>query len=47
MTNYQVTIGYKACISVNIKANNEADAKRIAVEMMSNQKDKMFKKDGF
>jgi len=31
-TNYQVTIGYKAVVSVNVKASNEDEAKKIALE---------------
>jgi len=31
-TNYQLTIGYKAVICVNIKAENEEQAKKLALE---------------
>lgn len=44
---YQVTIGYKAVICVTVKADSESDAREIAVATMANQRDKMFKKQGF
>lgn len=44
MTNYQITIGYKAVITVDVKAENEKDAKEIALADFSNAKDKMFKR---
>ena len=47
MINYQVTIGYKACISIDIKAESEDQAKKKAVEIMKKQRDKMFTKTGF
>jgi hypothetical protein len=47
MTNYQVTIGYKAVISISIKAVDEDDAKEQAVEIMKKQRDKMFKRQDF
>ena len=31
-TNYQVTIGYKAVLSVSVKAENEDEAKKAAIE---------------
>lgn len=31
-TEYQITIGYKAVITVTVKAENESDAKQLALE---------------
>lgn len=42
MKNYQITIGYKAVICVNVKASDEKEAKDIAVKKFSKNKDKMF-----
>lgn len=44
MKNYQITIGYKAVITVNLKAENEADAKEKALEKFADAKDKIFKR---
>lgn len=44
MTNYQITIGYKAVINVSVKAENEKDAKEIAINLFKEQKDKMFRR---
>lgn len=41
MTNYEVTIGYKAVISINVKAESEEDAKVMAVDIMRQRRDKM------
>ena len=46
MTEYQVTIGYKAVINIAVKAESEDDAKEIATAIMTDQRDKMFKKRG-
>lgn len=43
MKNYQITIGYKAVICVNIKADNEEEAKETAIEKFAAQKSKIFK----
>lgn len=43
MTNYQVTIGYKAVVCVDVKADNEKEAKEIAIKMFSKEKNKAFK----
>lgn len=43
--NYQITIGYRAVISVNVKAENEAEAKKLGIEKFKGVKDKIFKKD--
>lgn len=32
MTNYQITIGYRAVITVDVKAKSEAEAKKKAIE---------------
>jgi len=45
MENYQVTIGYKAIITVSVKANSEQEAKDLALKKFEIQKDKMFKTD--
>jgi len=42
MTNYQITIGYKAVICVHVKASDEKEAKDIAVKKFAKKKDKMF-----
>lgn len=42
MKNYQITIGYKAVICVNVKASDEKEAKDIAVKKFAKKKDKMF-----
>ena len=42
-TNYQVTFGYKAIITVDIKADNEEDAKNEAVEILKINRDKMYR----
>lgn len=31
-TNYQVTIGYKAVLTMDVKAENEEEAKKLAIE---------------
>jgi ribosomal protein L21 len=46
MTNYQVTIGYKAVVSVDVKANNEKEAKEKAIEVFKKQKDKIYNRGG-
>lgn len=46
-TNYQVTIGYKAVISIDVMSESEKDAKEYAVELMKKQRDKMFRISGF
>ncbi len=43
MKNYQITIGYKAVICVNVKAKDEKDAKELALKKFSNQKDKLWR----
>jgi len=47
MANYQVTIGYKAVININLKAKDEKEAKELAVELMGKQRDKMFNISSF
>jgi len=42
-THYQVTFGYKAIITVDIKADNEEDAKNEAVEILKINRDKMYR----
>jgi len=41
MTNYSVTIGYRAVITVSAKAENEAEAKKLAVEIFKKQRDRI------
>lgn len=41
MTNYQVTIGYKAVISIDVKADSEDEAKKKAIKIMEKSRDKM------
>jgi hypothetical protein len=45
-TNYQITIGYKAVITMDVVAENEKEAKEFAIECMKTRRDKMFKKQG-
>ena len=47
MNNYQVTIGYKAVITIDVKAEDEKTAKDMAVKIMGKQRDKMFTKNNF
>lgn len=42
MTNYQITIGYKAVITINVKADNEDDAKKKGIEQMRKSSTKMY-----
>lgn len=44
-TNYKVTIGYKAIISIDVKADDEKQAKEMAIEIMKKRRDKMSYKD--
>lgn len=41
MTQYQVTIGYKAVLTVNVKAGNEKDASEIAMIEVEKMRDKI------
>lgn len=41
-TNYQITIGYKAVICVDVKASDEKEAKEKALEMFKKSRDKSF-----
>jgi hypothetical protein len=42
MKNYQITIGYKAVVCVNVKATDEKEAKDIAIKKFSKKKDKIY-----
>lgn len=42
MTNYQITIGYKAIISISIKANSEQEAKEKAINEFVKNRNKML-----
>ena len=42
MTNYDITIGYKAVITVAIKANSEQEAKERAINEFVKARDKMI-----
>lgn len=42
MTNYQVIIGYRAVILIDVKAENEKEAKEKAVKMLEERKDKIY-----
>lgn len=44
MINYRVTIGYKAIISIDVKAEDEEAAKLKAIELFKKQKDKPYKR---
>jgi len=43
-TNFQVTIGYKSVIYIDVKAETEEEAKKKDMEIMSNKKEKIFTK---
>jgi hypothetical protein len=47
MTKYQITIGYRAVITVEVKASDEKEAKAIALQKFTNRKDKFFGKGIF
>jgi len=42
MTNYDITIGYKAVITVNINANSEQEAKEKAINEFVKNRNKMI-----
>lgn len=42
MTNYEITIGYKAVITVDIKANSEEQAKELAINEFVKNRNKMI-----
>lgn len=41
-TNYQITIGYKAVVCVDVKASDEKEAKEKSLELFKKQRDKMM-----
>ena len=43
-TDYDVTIGYRAVVVVNIKATNETEAKEKALELFKKEKNKFYNK---
>lgn len=47
MINYEVTIGYKAVITVSVKAENEGEAKQLALKKFETSKDKIVNKAVF
>lgn len=42
-THYQITVGYKAIIVIDVKAVTEEDAKDQAIKILEANRDKMFK----
>lgn len=42
--NFQVTIGYKSVICIDVKAETEDEAKKKAIAIFSKEKDRMFVK---
>jgi hypothetical protein len=42
-TEYQVMIGYKAVITIDVKSDSEEEAKRRSIEIFKTQKDKMYR----
>jgi 2-methylaconitate cis-trans-isomerase PrpF len=42
MTEYQITIGYRAIVTITVKADDEDAAKNIALKIMEKQKKKMI-----
>jgi|CXWL01.1.fsa_nt_gi hypothetical protein len=44
MTNYQITIGYKAVITVDVKAENEFDARKIGLKEFKEQTRRAWKR---
>lgn len=45
MKNYQITIGYRAIITVDVKCKDEQEAKEEGKKIFENEKQKMFKKN--
>lgn len=45
MKNYQITIGYRAVIQIDVKAETEAEAKKKALDKFAKQRDKIGCKD--
>jgi len=43
MKNYQITIGYKAVVCINVNASDEKEAKDIAVKMFTEKKDEIYR----
>lgn len=37
-TNYEITIGYRAVVTVEVKAESEAEAKQIGMDYFTNQR---------
>ncbi len=46
MTNYQITVGFKACISIDVKADSEKEAKEVAMVKMGKAIDAIRKIKG-
>ena len=44
MTNYQVTIGYKAVINIEVKADSEESARKQAIEIFKDKERKKWYK---
>lgn len=42
MQEYEITIGYKAVVTIMVKAKNESEAKEKGINVMKKQRDKMF-----
>lgn len=42
--NFQVTIGYKSVVCIDVKAETEEEAKKKAIAIFGKEKDKMFVK---
>ena len=41
MTNYQITVGYRSVLSIDVKAATEGEAKAKAIEIMNKVRDKI------
>jgi hypothetical protein len=42
-THYQVTVGYKAVITIDVRTTSEEEAKKMAIDILSTNRDKMFR----
>jgi hypothetical protein len=44
-TNYQTTIMYKALVCLNVRANNEEEAKSLSIELMKKGRSRLCSRD--
>lgn len=41
--NFQITVGYRSVINIDVKAHTEAEAEKLALEIIKTEKGKMFR----